>query len=74
MASAEKIVFDLIPDFDDQLLPASFGDQLIETFCTNHDLKTSDLSDLRIAVTSLGAMIEVANLVMGAQEQGKGKC
>ena len=73
MASAEKILFDLIPDSDDQLLPFSFGDQLIEKYCTNHDLKMSDLSELRIGVASLGAIIEVANLVMGAKDQRKGK-
>ena len=73
MASAEQILIDLIPDYDHQFLPFSFGDQLIVEFCTSYDLKMSDLPELRIVVASLGAIIEVANLVMGAEESCKGK-
>ena len=72
MPSAEKILFDMLPDYHDQLLPFSFGDQFVKNFCENCDLMNCDLVNLRIAVAGLGAMIEVANLVMGAKDQSKG--
>jgi len=73
MSSAEKILFDMLPDYDyDQLLPFSFGDQFVKDFCENCHLMNCDLINLRIAVAGLGAMIEVANLVVGAKDQSKG--
>merc|ERR1712013_451412 len=72
MASAEKILFDLLPDYYDQLLPFYSGDQHIKEFCENRCLENKDLINLKIAVASVGAIIEVANIVMGAKEQEKG--
>ena len=73
MASAEKILFNLIPDYDDQLLPFYVEDEHIKEFCENRCFENSDLINLKIAVAGFGAIIEVANLVMGAQEQCRGK-
>ena len=73
MASAEKILFDLLPDYYDQLLPFYVGDQHIKEFCENHCLENKDLINLKIAVAGAGVMIEVANIVMGAKKQEKGK-
>ena len=73
MAAAEKILFDLLPDYYDQLLPFNVGDQHIKNFCENSCLENKDLINLKMAVVGVGAMIEVANLVMGAQNQEKGK-
>ena len=72
MASAEKILFDLDPQYDDQLLPFCVSERRVKEVCDYRRFENSDLMNLKIAVAGFGALIEVANLVMGAQDQRKG--
>jgi len=73
MHTAEKILSDLIPDdYYDQLLPFSVKDQHVKKVCEYYQFENSDLTNLKIAVAGSGAIIEVANLVMGAMDQRKG--
>ena len=73
MASAEKILSSLMPDYYDQLLPFFVNDQHVKEICEYKRFENSDLTNLKIAVVGSGAIIEVANLVMGAMDQNKGK-
>jgi len=72
MASAEKILFDLDPQYDDQLLPFCVSEKRVKEVCDYRRFENSDLMNLKIAVAGFGALIEVANLVMGARDQRKG--
>ena len=71
MAAAEKMLLALLPDYS--LLEINFGDQYIMDCFEDLDLRHSDLPDLKIAVAGLGAILEVANLVMGCKNQNNGK-
>ena len=73
MTSAKKILSDLIPDYYDQLLPFYVNGRHVKEYCEIKSFENSDLTNLKIAVASFGAIIEVANLVMGAKDQHKGK-
>ena len=73
MASAEKILSDLMLDYYDQLLPFFVNEQHVKEICEYKRFENSDLTNLKIAVASFGALIEVANLVMGAKDQRKGR-
>ena len=68
MASAEKILFDLDPQYDDQLLPFCVSERRVKEVCDYRRFENSDLMNLKIAVAGFGALIEVANLVMGARD------
>jgi len=72
MTSAKKILSDLIPDYYDQLLPFYVNGQHVKEYCKLKSFENSDLTNLKIAVAGYGAIIEVANLVMGAKDQRKG--
>jgi len=73
MHTAEKILSELIPDdYYDRLLPFSVKDQRVKKVCEYYQFESSDLTNLKIAVAGSGAIIEVANLVMGALDQRKG--
>jgi len=73
MHTAEKILSDLIPDdYYDQLLPFSVTLQRVKKVCEYYQFENSDLTNLKIAVAGSEAIIEVANLVMGAMDQRKG--
>ena len=63
MAAAEKMLLALLADFS--LSEINFRDQYIKDCVEDLDLKNSDLPDLKIAVAGLGAILEVANLVIG---------
>merc|ERR1719320_1568367 len=54
------------------VLPFYVEDEHIKEFCENRCFENKDLINLKIAVAGFGAIIEVANLVMGAQGQCKG--
>jgi len=65
MAAAEKMLLALLPDYC--LSEINFRDQYIKDCFEDLDLKHSDLPDVKIAVAGLGAILEVANLVMGVK-------
>ena len=73
MASAEKILSDLLPDRYEHLLPFYVKDERVKEICEHYGFENTDLTNLKIAVAGSGALLEVANLVMGAMEQRKGK-
>jgi len=72
MASAKKILKDLIPDKKYSLLPDNVDAQRLKEYCEQKRFENSDLTNLKIAVAGFGAILEVANLVMGAKDQHQG--
>jgi len=72
MASAEKILSDLLPDRYEHLLPFYVKDERVKEICEHYGFENTDLTNLKIAVAGSGALLEVANLVMGAMDQRKG--
>ena len=73
MASAKKILKDLIPDQNYSFLPDNVDAQRVKEYCELKRFENSDLTNLKIAVAGFGAILEVANLVMGAKDQHQGK-
>ena len=73
MDSAKKILKDLIPDQNYSLLPDNVDAQRVKEYCEHKRFENSDLTNLKIAVAGAEAIIEVANHVMGAMDQRKGK-
>jgi hypothetical protein len=71
---AEKLMFDIIDSWaydNDGFFPLSFDsklEMLVQAYSVEGDMKMGDLTDIKIAVAGLGALIEVVNQVMGGEE------
>ena len=79
MAAAEELLFKIIHNLDvcdtGALLPPTkhtdeYLANVVKDVCYEVDLKMNDLTELRIALASLGAIVEVVNQVMGGEESG----
>ena len=77
MAAAEKFLFSIIEGLwnpDDLFLPLAFDESLeksVKKVCNDNELKSDDLRNLQIALVGLGAIIDVVNLMMGADKMGE---
>ena len=79
MAAAEELLFKIIHNLDvcdtGTFLPPTkhtdeYLDHAVKNACHEVGLKISDQTKLRIALASLGTIIEVVNQVMGGEEKG----
>ena len=75
MAAAQKLLENIIHNLGtDWLLSEESSavtlDRVVRDICNDSDLKESDLTSLRVALASLGAITEVVNPVFSVGESG----
>ena len=78
MAAAEKLFLNIIEKFSSvgdwfliEEFPEGSLEKVVKDVCNEFDLKgNNDLTNLRIAIASLGAIVEAVNLVLKGDESG----